>query len=125
MYRYYNKQRNLFCFLFHFQYFHLNEFPVKKLLNTFVFLSPQRFLKEHGTGIPIVGGDFNETLMPIDRKSKCKNGTFIQPVAVECMVTGLILHVSTREQKSVPINIISIRLACVLSFRRQVNCCLS
>jgi exonuclease III len=52
----------LFCFLFHFQYFHLNEFPVKKLL-------------------PIVGGDFNETLMPIDRKSKCKNGTFIQPVA--------------------------------------------
>jgi hypothetical protein len=36
------------------------------------------------------------------------------------------LHdVSTREQKSVPINIISIRLACVLSFRRQVNCCLS
>jgi hypothetical protein len=31
-------------------------------------------------GIPIVGGDFNETLMPIDRKSKCKNGTFIQPV---------------------------------------------
>jgi hypothetical protein len=39
------------------------------------------FLKEHGTGIPIVGGDFNETLMPIDRKSKCKNGTFIQPVA--------------------------------------------
>ena len=41
------------------------------------------------------------------------------------MVTGLILHVSKREQKSVPINIISIRLACVLSFRRQVNCCLS
>jgi hypothetical protein len=35
------------------------------------------------------------------------------------MVTGLILHVSTREQKSVPINIISIGLACVLSFRRQ------
>jgi hypothetical protein len=64
--------------------------------------------------------------MPIDRKSKGKNGTFIQPVAsVDCMVTGLILHVSTREQKSVPINIISIRLACVLSFRRQVNCCLS
>jgi hypothetical protein len=41
------------------------------------------------------------------------------------MVTGLILHVSTREQKSVPINIIFIRLACVLSFRREVNGCLS
>jgi hypothetical protein len=39
------------------------------------FLNGSRFLKEHGTGIPIVGGDFNETLMPIDRKSKCKNGT--------------------------------------------------
>jgi predicted membrane chloride channel (bestrophin family) len=38
------------------------------------------------------------------------------------MVTGLILHVSTREQKSVPINIISIRLACVLSFRNNVDC---
>ena len=37
------------------------------------FLNVSRFLKEHGTGIPIVGGDFNETLMPIDRKSKCKN----------------------------------------------------
>jgi hypothetical protein len=37
------------------------------------------------------------------------------------MVTGLILHVSAREQKSVPINIISIRLACALSFRRQLN----
>ena len=45
------------------------------------FLNVSRFLKEHGTGIPIVEGDFNETLMPIDRKSKCKNGTFIQPVA--------------------------------------------
>jgi hypothetical protein len=45
------------------------------------FKNVSRFLKEHGTGIPIVGGDFNETLMTIDRKSKCKNGTFIQPVA--------------------------------------------
>jgi hypothetical protein len=45
------------------------------------FLNVSRFLKEHGTGIPIVEGDFNETLMPIDRKSKCKNGTIIQPVA--------------------------------------------
>ena len=46
-----------------------------------VFLKVSRFLKEHGTGIPIVEGDFNETLLPIDRKSKCKHGTFIQPVA--------------------------------------------
>jgi hypothetical protein len=29
----------------------------------------------------LVGGDFNETLMPIYRKGKCKNGTCIQPVA--------------------------------------------
>ena len=27
-----------------------------------------RFLKENGTGIPIVGGNCNETLMPIDKK---------------------------------------------------------
>ena len=45
------------------------------------FLKVSRFLKEHGTGIPIVGSDFNETLMPIDRKIKCKNGTFRQQVA--------------------------------------------
>ena len=45
------------------------------------FLNVSRFLKEHGTGIPIVGSDFIETLMPIDKKIKCKNGTFIQPVA--------------------------------------------
>jgi hypothetical protein len=45
------------------------------------FLNVSIFVKEHGTGIPIVGGDFNETLMPIYRKGKCKNGTFIQPVA--------------------------------------------
>jgi hypothetical protein len=36
------------------------------------FLNVSKFLKEHGTGIPIVGGDFNETLMPIDRKSKSR-----------------------------------------------------
>jgi hypothetical protein len=45
------------------------------------FFKVSRCLKEHGTGIPIVEGDFNETLLPIDRKSKCKHGTFIQPVA--------------------------------------------
>jgi hypothetical protein len=45
------------------------------------FFKVSIFLKEHGTGIQIVGGDFNETLLPIDRKSKCKHGTFIQPVA--------------------------------------------
>ena len=53
----------------------------RTLRNVFFFLNVSRFLKEHGTGIPIIGGDFNETLMLIDRKSKCKNGTFIQPVA--------------------------------------------
>jgi hypothetical protein len=66
--------------------------PNCRTLRNVFFKNVSRFLKEHGIGIPIVGG-----------------------------VTGLILHVSTREQKYVPINIISIRLACVLSFRRQVN----
>jgi hypothetical protein len=51
------------------------------------FLKVSRCLKEHGTGIPIVEGDFNETLLPIDRKSKCKHGTFIQPVAFKHLLT--------------------------------------
>jgi hypothetical protein len=55
--------------------------PNCRTLRNVFFKNVSRFLKEHGTGIPIVGSDFNETLMPIDRKSKCKNGTFIQPVA--------------------------------------------
>ena len=54
--------------------------PNCRTLRNVFFKNVSRFLKEHGTGIPIVGGDFNETLMPIDRKSKGKNGTFIQPV---------------------------------------------
>ena len=46
--------------------------PNCRTLRNVFFLNVSRFLKEHGTRIPIVGGDFNETLMPIDRKSKVK-----------------------------------------------------
>jgi hypothetical protein len=55
--------------------------PNCRTLRNVLFKNVSIFLKGHGTGIPIVGCDFSETLMPIDRKSKCKNGTFIQPVA--------------------------------------------
>ena len=38
------------------------------------------YLKEYGNGIPIFGGDFNDTLKPVDRKTTRSSGLFADPV---------------------------------------------
>ena len=45
------------------------------------FKKVNNIFKEKTIGIPIVGGDFNETLGPIDRKSENLNARFVEPVA--------------------------------------------
>jgi hypothetical protein len=39
------------------------------------FKKVSSILKEYGTGIPILGGDFNETMNQIDRKSASRKNT--------------------------------------------------
>jgi hypothetical protein len=38
-------------------------------------------MKEYGTGIPILGGDFNETMNQTDRKSTSRKNTKLQQVS--------------------------------------------
>ena len=52
----------------------------KTARNTF-FKKVSNFIKEYGTGIPILGGDFNEIMRNIDRKTSSKNNPVVQSVS--------------------------------------------
>jgi exonuclease III len=48
--------------------------PNSKTLRNMFFKKVSNFCKEHGTGILVVGGDFNEIMQDIDRRSNvCKH----------------------------------------------------
>ena len=47
---------------------HISEICKKSAKNNF-FKKVNTFLKDHGIGIPMIAGDFNETLKEIDRRS--------------------------------------------------------
>jgi hypothetical protein len=51
------------------------------LLNIQFFKKVSSILKEYGTGIPILGGDFNETMNQTDRKSASRKNTKPQQVS--------------------------------------------
>jgi hypothetical protein len=45
------------------------------------FKNVNSYLKEYGNGIPILKGDFNDTLKPVNRKTTRSSGLFTDPVS--------------------------------------------
>ena len=52
----------------------------QKSCNIF-FKKVNSYLNEYGNGIPILEGDFNDTLKPVDRKTTRSSGLFADPVS--------------------------------------------
>ena len=55
--------------------------PNCKTARNAFFKKVSSILKEYGTGIPILGGDFNETMNQTDRKSTSRKNTKLQQVS--------------------------------------------